>query len=122
MTPVSLCPFAVVFGEPCPGCGMGRALWACVHGDFAAAFAFHPLGPVAFSALGALTSLRVLAVASSRCRRLLTRVATTSARSHWWPLVLAVTLGVWLARFGGAFGGPAEVHSPLRTAFARLLE
>jgi hypothetical protein len=42
----TLCFFKLVYGVPCPGCGMTRALSALLGGDFAAALAFHPLVPI----------------------------------------------------------------------------
>ena len=39
-----LCPFRLLTGHPCPGCGMGHALVAGMRGDFAASWNFHPLG------------------------------------------------------------------------------
>ena len=39
----TLCPFALLTGVACPGCGMTRAAGALVRGDWAAAFAYHPL-------------------------------------------------------------------------------
>jgi hypothetical protein len=43
-TGVSFCPFKVVTGLPCPGCGMTRAAIALLHGDPGASFYYHPLG------------------------------------------------------------------------------
>ncbi len=40
-----LCPLALVFGLPCPGCGLTRALGLATHGRFAEAFQYHPLWP-----------------------------------------------------------------------------
>ncbi len=37
------CPIRYATGVPCPGCGMTRAWLAVLHGDLAAAFAYHPL-------------------------------------------------------------------------------
>lgn len=37
------CPLKAFFGVPCPGCGMTRALFRALRGDFAAAFELHPL-------------------------------------------------------------------------------
>jgi hypothetical protein len=45
-----VCPFRLVTGLPCPGCGLGHAFVAISHGDFAAAFAHHPFGLVAYAA------------------------------------------------------------------------
>lgn len=39
-----LCPFRLLTGRPCPGCGMGHAVVAAMRGDFAASFTYHPLG------------------------------------------------------------------------------
>lgn len=46
----TLCPFRLLTGHPCPGCGMGHALTAGMRGDWAASFRFHPLGPPALAA------------------------------------------------------------------------
>lgn len=40
------CVFLTLTGMPCPFCGMTRATLALGQGDFAAAFAFHPLAPL----------------------------------------------------------------------------
>ena len=42
----SACFFKSVYGVPCPGCGMTRALLALACGDVALAFSFHPLVPL----------------------------------------------------------------------------
>jgi len=39
---LSLCAFQNATTLPCPGCGLSRAFCAIGHGDFAAAWAFHP--------------------------------------------------------------------------------
>ena len=36
------CPIRLVFGIPCPGCGVTRALVLLVKGDFVGAFKMHP--------------------------------------------------------------------------------
>lgn len=41
---VTLCPFRLLTGVPCPGCGMGHALVFALRGDFAGSFHSHPLG------------------------------------------------------------------------------
>lgn len=40
------CPFLHIFGIPCPGCGMTRALISAVRLDFKEAFHYHPLFPI----------------------------------------------------------------------------
>ena len=37
------CPINLVFGVPCPGCGLTRAFILFFQGDFGGAFAMHPL-------------------------------------------------------------------------------
>ena len=37
------CLIKYLTGFPCPACGMSRALICALHGDFSAAFRFHPL-------------------------------------------------------------------------------
>jgi hypothetical protein len=41
---VTLCPFKLLTGHDCPGCGMGHAVVFAMRGDFAASFHAHPLG------------------------------------------------------------------------------
>lgn len=38
----SACPLYLIFGIPCPGCGMTRAWISLLGGDIAKAFYFHP--------------------------------------------------------------------------------
>jgi hypothetical protein len=40
----TLCPFHLITGLPCPGCGMGHALVFALRGDFAGSLRSHPLG------------------------------------------------------------------------------
>jgi hypothetical protein len=42
----TLCPFALVTGTACPGCGMTRAFAWLLRGDFSRAIAYHPLVPL----------------------------------------------------------------------------
>ncbi|MDR2157132.1 MAG: DUF2752 domain-containing protein [Clostridiales Family XIII bacterium] len=40
------CPFKLITGIPCPGCGMTRAFLSAAQLDFRSAFAYHPLFPI----------------------------------------------------------------------------
>jgi len=110
-----LCPLAGTFGIPCPGCGLTRATLALMHGDVHAALHFHPLvwllSPlfIAFTGAALLELMREPSEPGAEARpgfRWNTRAVSIVATA-----LLIVTLGVWLARFAGAFGGPVPVTS-----------
>lgn len=106
-----LCPMATVTGIPCPGCGLTRATLALVRGDFARAFALHPLSPVlaplylgllASAALSYLRGPRAAPDRSFVSGRLFTALGS---------VLLVAVFGLWIARFAGAFGGPVPVKT-----------
>ncbi len=91
----SLCPFHNLTGLPCPGCGLTRAFVCCAHGQLAAAFAYHPLGPILFSAA------LFLAIGA-----LLGRDAPQLSNRAF--AVFALLGGAcWVLRLGGVFPLPA---------------
>jgi hypothetical protein len=107
-----LCPLAGSFGIPCPGCGLTRATLALLQGDVRGALHFHPLvllvAPlVAALALGAAYELLRDPQHPPRLRwRVKGRAASAAAAA-----LLVLTLGVWVARFAGYFGGAVPVTS-----------
>jgi hypothetical protein len=87
------CPFALVTGIPCPGCGLGRATLALLAGHPIDAFRFYPMVFVVVPALIGFFTF-------------------PPAMRTWAAAVLLIAVfGVWIARFGGAFGGPVSVRS-----------
>jgi hypothetical protein len=42
----TLCPFRLVTGLPCPGCGLTRSWTAAAHGHLSDAFAYNFFGPI----------------------------------------------------------------------------
>lgn len=54
------CPSKLLFGIPCPGCGLTRAYKAALRFHFREAFSYHPLFPVAVPALLYLIHYRIL--------------------------------------------------------------
>ncbi len=45
----SLCPFKMLTGMPCPGCGITKSIVAIYEGAFVQSLLFHPFGIVAFT-------------------------------------------------------------------------
>ena len=103
------CPMAEMFGVPCPGCGMTRAILLLERGDVSASLHMHPL---ALPSL--LASLLFMVGTVWATARLGTPVAlwkTSFGRAALVTFagVQAAILGLWLARMLGGFGGPVPV-------------
>lgn len=103
------CPFAALLGIPCPGCGLTRAAWALLHGEWRHALELHPLAPLVVP----LVPGAGLALLAQDVRRAPPAVPGRLTTFLLWALC-ALLLGVWLARFAGAFGGPVPVQSLLQ--------
>jgi hypothetical protein len=106
-----LCPLAGSLGIPCPGCGLTRATLALLHGDVRGALHFHPLVWL----LTPLFGWFMLGVVRELLRdpgqpRAKPLFDWNGRRASALGLgVLLLTLGVWLLRFAGYFGGPVPV-------------
>jgi hypothetical protein len=98
---VRLCPFALAFGIPCPGCGLSRATGLLLTGHLHAALAMHPLVLVALP-FAVVLALHVTSPRGTTALR--ERVVTALAAT-----LLVAMLAVWLLRFAGAFGGPVPL-------------
>jgi hypothetical protein len=61
-----VCPFRLVTGLPCPGCGLTRAWVYIAHGDFGAALHANPFGYVTMGAAIAIMVAVAVAVVSGR--------------------------------------------------------
>src|SRR6185503_20209663 len=98
-----LCPMALVFGLPCPGCGITRAFGHATHGLFREAFAFHALWPLFLAYFTFLWIYQVLEVVRGEPPKLPTYKIGGSA--------LVVLLGFWAVRLVWFFahGGLAIV-------------
>ena len=105
---VPLCPTAALFGMPCPGCGLTRATLAALHGDFTRAFHFHPLFFIATPLyVGTITSVAWTFVRGGTHKP--PSVKFSAVVTVFALTLMLLLMGVWLARFFGAFGGPVEV-------------
>jgi hypothetical protein len=106
--PVRFCPLALLLHVPCPGCGMGRATRALLGGDVMGALRLHPLSLVVLPWLG-----WVIGVPLARYVIRGSAWDPAAGSSRWFELsavvLLVLLIGVWIARFLGAFGGPVPV-------------
>ena len=111
-----ICPSATLLGIPCPGCGLTRATLAALAGDFAQAFALHPLvfvlTPVYIGFIAFVTTGYVWGTKSTRASRINGKVATLL-----FALVFVAMIGLWALRFLGWFGGPVPLEPA--TSFTR---
>ncbi len=85
-----ICPFRLVTGIPCPGCGMTRAVLAACRGDMTAAFAYHPLFPL----LPLVALLLLCAVAPGGVRRVTACLHIDERRFRQIETVIAAVLTV----------------------------
>jgi ribose/xylose/arabinose/galactoside ABC-type transport system permease subunit len=109
-----LCPSAGLLGIPCPGCGLTRATLAVFQGHFVEALRLHPLVFVLSPIYtGAMLAALLDFVRGPRSARKPPSKSWTSGRAFAISAIvlLVLTLGVWAARFLGAFGGPVPVRS-----------
>lgn len=57
---LTVCPFALTGLDWCPGCGLGHAIGAMLHGNLVKSLQFHVLGPLAtFTLAGRIIFLGV---------------------------------------------------------------
>lgn len=103
------CAFARILHTPCPGCGSTRSAVAFLHGDLEGVLRFNPLGPVMAVLIGVLALQSIASVLVHGDFRAAGegRVGLVVKRAI---LVVAVfEVGLWVARFFGALGGPVPV-------------
>jgi hypothetical protein len=86
------CASVVMFGKPCPGCGMTTSWTATVHGQFGHAFEAHPLGSLLY--LGFTASALICGYTFFKGIRWRTE---TRAHAVFLSIVLALflTFGIW---------------------------
>jgi hypothetical protein len=96
-----LCPFRLVTGLPCPGCGLTRSWVHLAHGEIGAGVAEHPFGLVSLVAV----VLFVLAVAAAPLRRASLPDVGRLLGSRWFLAVGAVWIGYGVARLGWLVAG-----------------
>ena len=100
------CPLATLVHVPCPTCGMTRAARLAAHGDFAAATHTHPLW---FLVLPFVATLAIVEIGHYVRAGSWGGAAKLPGARRAGYAILALLVGVWIARFFGAFGGPCPI-------------
>jgi hypothetical protein len=95
----NLCPFRMLIGLPCPGCGMGHAVVYALRGDLSASFAAHPLGIPLLALWTAWLAWGALNLARGRDFSAGFLPALRRPAISW--AALALVLVVYAARLGG---------------------
>ncbi len=88
------CPFHLLTGSPCPGCGMTRACLALCEGDPAAAWRYHPFS---FALVGLALAQAVFGPKLGRSWRRFPRVVRLAVSVG----ALCLVVGFWSARLAG---------------------
>ena len=109
------CPSLLLFGLPCPGCGLSRATLAMLRLDVAAMWHFHPLAPV----LVPLVGWFLIRIGMERAGWI--EGGNRSGRWTAWFL-LVLLLGVYGVRAAGGLGGLPDRPSFRDSLFGRFVE
>jgi hypothetical protein len=96
-----LCPFRLMTGLPCPGCGLTRSWVYLVHGEWSDAVAANPFG---FVTLGATIVLMLWVVQALVRRRPLPSLARV-VRSRSFKAVVTMWIGFAIVRLAVVAGG-----------------
>lgn len=105
---VPVCGFAAVFHVPCPGCGLTRASLRLLAGDLSGCLSFHPLAPIIVPSMIAFFGINTFVyIRTGRWGWVEQRGGKTLGYSA--VALFVVLIGIWIARFFGAFGGPVSV-------------
>jgi len=96
------CPIHVVFGVPCPGCGLSKAMALFIQGKWQAAIHTHAFAPIILAAVillatGALMPRRIQA-------KLSLRVETLERRTGIVAILVLFMFIYWGLRLSGVFG------------------
>jgi Protein of unknown function (DUF2752) len=87
----SFCPFKMLTGLPCPGCGLTRSAVAFLHGDLSTSAFYHPLGAPMVIAVVLIGIVDAWVWWRSR------RSGQVAASPSWLLERLAVTPAPWVA-------------------------
>ena len=99
------CPIMLVFGVPCPTCGITRATHLALHGDFGGATQMHPLVWLVVPVVALFVGVETIGYVRTGNWGSSRRMRFSNVLMLGTSIALFV---VWLARFAGAFGGPVR--------------
>ena len=111
---VSQCPVARFLHEPCPGCGMTRAIDLLAHGELGASLAMPPLALPTLLVQLVFAVLTVVVTLQRGTPFVLWQVRAARVTVYVAAVVFCLDLILWIARFcGGGWGllshGPVPV-------------
>jgi hypothetical protein len=103
------CPFAQIFGVPCPGCGMTRAALLFARGEITSSLRMHPLAlPSGFVSV-ALMVATIWVTAKHGTPEAMWRDRAGRTAVLAFVGVEAAVLVLWVVRMLGALGGPVPI-------------
>jgi hypothetical protein len=85
------CPSVLIFGRPCPGCGLTTSFTATVHGQLENAFVAHPLGTLLYI----MFTVGSLGAAWAFFRGQRMQISTAGYRVLWGVIGIYMAYGVF---------------------------
>jgi len=84
----SLCPFKLLTGFPCPGCGITKSLIFLYEGDLMKSFSYHLFGPVFFISCVVVLLLTIVELFTKK--RFMRQYVYNKQLAYWLGGILAV--------------------------------
>jgi hypothetical protein len=103
------CAIATVFHEPCPGCGMTRAVRLMAAGHVGASLRMHPLALPVLAMVGLFLVSSVWTTLTLGTPLAVHKGKLGRAALAGLVVVYAAALLLWVLRWFGMFGGPVPV-------------
>ncbi len=91
--PVS-CPFKMITGLPCPGCGGMRAAWALLHGDVSDALWMNPLSCLVIAFLILLPFIMIYDIV--KCANVVDAMLYSKWPKSLWIVVIIILCANWI--------------------------
>ena len=90
------CPVLSVLGVPCPGCGLSRAVTACIRGDWQYSLTMHAFAPLFLIAAAIVAAAALLP--DRQKRSLIIKVEALERRTGITAILLIAFVIYWLIR------------------------